>query len=225
MIPYLNDLITLVIYGAALVLIWQSVSTSFGATMILGVMLVIPLKGSLTERWLFWDVFIGQPSLVFSCLALALVHYRLGALAAHRVWRVVSVSLILIALILLRFKADGMPDHDTETIRLWASVIFQFVIIGGIGQAFWRVLHVRGFWRYAVTWLAFPASSLAHSFIAFHGHENFVNLMINSALCASYFGTILMVAVLALSQWLQDNEGVEARLHRSVNELLNGARN
>lgn len=217
----LHDGLTLALFGVATYILWHSITTSFGTAIILGVLLILPLKGPVIELWNGIPVFAGQPSLVFSCVALAIVHHRLGPLAAHRVWRMVSIALILVALILTRINSNGELYNDSAHVRLWASLLLQFVFVGGLGQVLWRQIHIEGVQRYALTWLSFPVSSMIYSMATYYTEaHSFWLLALWSGICAVYFGTIFLGAFLLAVRYCPDDPtGPGRRLRQSIREL------
>jgi len=218
----LNDVTVLLLFGVALRVVWTSASMAAGAAILTGAMLTLPLKGSALDTWHGTPVFPGQPALVFVCIALAVIHERLGERAAHRVWHYTSVTLVIMAFVMTKFAADGQPDIALDVGRIWASTLFMFIFVGGIGQIIWRTFHLNGFSRYSVTWFAFPVASLANSLITFYtpDYPNFWELAARSSLSATFYGTILLFVALVLFHFYPSTvDQQRKRIARSFLEL------
>lgn len=219
------DVLLLILFSVAFCYLWYSNSTSTGTALALGTLLIVPLKGPGIDDWYGVPVFVGQPSIVFSCLVLAIVHRQLGPLAAHRVWRTVSVTIILTALVLTRFRPDGHIENDLTHVRLWASILLQFVMIGGLGQAFWKISRMDGFWRYALTLFAFPIASVLHSVVGFYGRFpefDFATVSFWSAVSATYFGAMLMILMVIFIRMEKKAPNYKAKLRKSIDDLIPG---
>lgn len=230
-----SDFAGFVLFGAALVIIFRSNTTSAGSALVVPLMIIMITQAYKPVEWLGVPIFPGQFYLAFSCVALAAIHARLGPLAAHRVWRIACVSVLLCFLIVSRFLAipDNLPGYDigehytlemAPKIRLWASVIFLFVFIGGIGQVIWKVTEWEGWKRYLTTLVGFPAASVIHSFIAFYGNSDlFWERTINSALCSTYAGAVLLGILLVMVHFTDNTpEAQRNRVRKSARELNYG---
>lgn len=229
-----SDFMGFVLFGIGLAIVWNSNTTSAGAAITAPLVIMTAAFAHKPVLWLGVPIFPGQFFLAFSCVALAAVHARLGEYAAHRVWRIVCVSIILAFLVTSRFLAiPDMPGYDigehyTQEIgpklRLWASIMFLFIFIGGTGQVIWKVTHWEGWKRYATTIAGFPAASLSHSVIAFYGTvDDFWERALNSLFVSTYAGTVSL-GILILLMWTCDNseKNRNARIRKSSRELMYG---
>lgn len=209
----MSDLITLGLIGLALILVWRSPSTSMATALCTVAVVEMAAPAHHVVPWYGTLIFNGQALLVFACVALLVVHIRLGELAAHSVWRTTSVALIMAFLLFSKFDGGVNAEH-----RVWASALGQFVLIGGIGQIIWRRLHVEGWARYGVTLLAFPIGSAIHSFAAYE----WPTLWAMSALAAFYYGLVFLAAIAIAERFW--NEGTpEQRIKRSATEIIHGS--
>lgn len=208
----MSDILTPALFGLALVLVWRSISTSMATA--LSVVAVVEMAYTTTPvvNWYTGPIFHGQAFLVFSCVALLVVHIRLGDLAAHRVWQTTSVALVIAFLLVSKFEGGLRADH-----RMWASSLAQYIIVGGIGQVIWRRFHVVGPLRYSLTLGAFPLSSILHSFLAFDPPS----LWATSAVAASYYGALFLSGVYVAEHYWNTGTASQ-RLEQSLTEIKRG---
>lgn len=237
MIHFTLDLIGFVLFGLAIWIIYRSDTTAAGTAFTLPCMMIIITFADKPVSWYGLPIFPGQFYLAFTCVvALAAVHARLGPLAAHRVWRLCTIALILCFLIATRFFVfdDHPAVNDADIvrhyaqgmepiIRLWASVIFLFIFVGGTGQVIWKITNWEGWKRYVTLMAGFPAASVLHSLIAFYGTgaDLYWERVFWSAVAGTYAGGV-MLSILRLLIWLDgDTEAKRAaRIKASARELL-----
>lgn len=110
-------------------------------------------------------------------------------------------------------------------LRLWGSLIFVSIFIGGIGQVIWKLTEWEGPKRYATTIAGLPVASAIHSFIAFYvpgADPLFTERVIWSALLSTYSGGIMLLMLwLMIHFWDDGAAGRARRIRTSATELLN----
>lgn len=212
MINPMVDLLTPALFGLALALIWRSVSTSMATALCVVAVMEMAQPHPIVVQWFGYPIFHGQAFLVFACVALLVVHIRLGEMAAHRVWQTTSIALVMAFLLVSKFDEGIQPEQ-----RVWASAMAQFILIGGAGQVLWRKLHLDGLVRYGLTLIAFPIGSTVHSFLAFE----IPVLWLTSAMAALYFG-VLFLGMVFIAERFWNTGTPNQRLKRSVTELTHG---
>lgn len=84
---FFTDILGFALYGIIMAIIWRSNTTAAGAAFILPCIIVMITHANQPVVWQGLPMFPGQFYLSFSCVGLAVVHARLGPMAAHRVWR------------------------------------------------------------------------------------------------------------------------------------------
>lgn len=207
------ELVTPALFLLSLALIWRSGSTSMGTGLAVVAVVEMAQTNTPTVPWMGTAILHGQAFLVFACVALLVVHIRLGELAAHRVWQTTSLAIIMAFLLVSKFDGAWKPEH-----RIWLASLAQFIIVGGFGQVIWRRFHVEGLARYGLTLAAFPVSSVIHSFLAY----DIPSLWGASALAAFYYGVIFLTAIFLGERFL--NDGTQSgRLEKSLSELQRGS--
>ncbi len=232
---FFTDILGFALYGSIMLFMWRSNTTAASAVFILPCSLIIITHANQPVVWHDFPIIPGQFYLAFSCVGLAVVHARLGPLAAHRVWRLCCASLVMTFLLTSRFLAvEDQPGYDLAehyngvvraNLRLWGSLMFVSIFIGGIGQVIWKVTEWEGGKRYTTTIVGLPAASVIHSFIAFYEpgvDPLFMERVFWSALLSTYAGTVMLAMLWLIIRFWDDGEAGRVRLIKaSTTELLN----
>jgi len=140
-------------------------------------LLVVNYGGDVPKLWHHWvPTYVTQFPPVLACLAIVVVTHRGGLGMAHKSWRYAILSLLFYFLFVSRFFAS-VADNDTLALhytsqvhaefRLWHSVFFQLIFIGGLGQVMWHVFDEKI--RSVCIVVGSFAGSFLHSIIGFYG--------------------------------------------------------
>lgn len=220
---------TFVVAALMISWVWLSRTTATATASILILLFTMVHYSTEPVMWGPWWVFPGQVTMPLACVLLATVHFRLGCLAAHRVWRTCSIALILFFLFTTRFylfpTSEGLSiaDHYNAQVqfRTYASAMFLFIIAGGIGQVIWRYLDDKPpVWRYVTIIAAVGPSSILHSFASFWQRKGIPAEIFNEAVmcsvAATFFLSIPIITMLLGLVWFNgaDDRTVQARLIR-----------